>query len=83
VVFTVTFTLAFVVERFLRAGNMSRIHPGVLLENEPSGKSAAIALVPGLIVAFLNSEKEIRLTAPHIITGTNIVRRTFDSSPAL
>ena len=58
VVFAVTFTLAFVVEHFLRAGNMSRIHPGVLLENEPSGKSAAIALVFGLIVVFLTTKKK-------------------------
>ena len=57
VVFAVTFTPAFVVEHFLRAGNIEN-HPGVLLENEPSGKSAALALVLGLIVAFLTTKKK-------------------------
>jgi hypothetical protein len=57
VVFAVTFTLAFIVEHFLRAGSVSRIHPGVPLENEPAGKSAAIALFVGLFVAFLTTKK--------------------------
>jgi hypothetical protein len=58
VVFAVTFTVAFTVEHFLRAGTYSRYHPGVLLENEPVGKSAAIALVFGLVIAFLTAKKK-------------------------
>jgi hypothetical protein len=58
VVFAVTRAPEFGVEHFPRAGSMSRIHPGVLLENEPSGKSAAIALVFGLVVAFLTAKKK-------------------------
>jgi hypothetical protein len=58
VVFAVTFAVAFIAEHFLRAGSYSRYHPGVLLENEPAGKSAAIALVFGLVVAFFVTKKK-------------------------
>jgi hypothetical protein len=58
VVFAITFTLAFIVEHFLRAGSLSRIHPGVILENEPAGKSAAIALFFALVVAFFTAKKK-------------------------
>jgi hypothetical protein len=58
VVFAVTFTVAFIVEHFLRANTYSRYHPGVLLENEPAGKSATIALVFGLIVALFATKNK-------------------------
>jgi hypothetical protein len=64
---------------------MSRIHPGVLLENEPSGKSAAIALVLGLIVVFLTTKKKfdeplrISIREPISSAGGLTIARRFNA----
>jgi hypothetical protein len=34
------------------------MHPGVIPENEPAGKSAAIALFFALVVAFFTAKKK-------------------------
>jgi hypothetical protein len=58
VVFAVIFTLTFAEVHLFRGGAVSRVHPAIRLENEPAGKSAAIALCFALFVAFFTTKKK-------------------------
>jgi hypothetical protein len=58
VVFAVIFTLTFAELHLFRGGSVSRAHPAIRLENEPAGKSAAIALCFALFVAFFIAKRK-------------------------